>query len=58
MTTRPAAAFAWLPSLGVLDTAALRAGNARIDTLVFWPIDPTARQVEPFAGEVVPLLAA
>jgi alkanesulfonate monooxygenase SsuD/methylene tetrahydromethanopterin reductase-like flavin-dependent oxidoreductase (luciferase family) len=112
----------WLPSLGVLDAAALRAGNARIDasaaaasrdprqirrvlnlqgvigesrtppagklpvgylageplagppewwaetlrgfiadgfdTLVFWPIDPTARQVELFAGEVVPLLAA
>jgi alkanesulfonate monooxygenase SsuD/methylene tetrahydromethanopterin reductase-like flavin-dependent oxidoreductase (luciferase family) len=28
------------------------------DTLVFWPIDPTARQIELFAGEVVPLLAA
>jgi alkanesulfonate monooxygenase SsuD/methylene tetrahydromethanopterin reductase-like flavin-dependent oxidoreductase (luciferase family) len=112
----------WLPSLGMLDAAALRAGNARIDasavaagrdprqirrllnlqgligesrtpppgrlpvgylageplagppgwwaetlrdfiadgfdTLVFWPIEPTASQVELFAGEVVPLLAA
>jgi alkanesulfonate monooxygenase SsuD/methylene tetrahydromethanopterin reductase-like flavin-dependent oxidoreductase (luciferase family) len=26
------------------------------DTLVFWPIDPTPRQVELFSGEVVPLL--
>jgi alkanesulfonate monooxygenase SsuD/methylene tetrahydromethanopterin reductase-like flavin-dependent oxidoreductase (luciferase family) len=28
------------------------------DTLVFWPVEPTARQVELFASEVVPRLAA
>lgn len=27
------------------------------DTLVFWPIDPTPRQVELFATEIVPLLS-
>jgi hypothetical protein len=27
------------------------------DTLVFWPVDPSPRQVELFSGEVVPLLA-
>jgi alkanesulfonate monooxygenase SsuD/methylene tetrahydromethanopterin reductase-like flavin-dependent oxidoreductase (luciferase family) len=27
------------------------------DTLVFWPIDPSRRQVELFSGEVVPLLS-
>ncbi len=27
------------------------------DTLIFWPIDPTPRQVELFAGEVVPRLS-
>jgi alkanesulfonate monooxygenase SsuD/methylene tetrahydromethanopterin reductase-like flavin-dependent oxidoreductase (luciferase family) len=27
------------------------------DTLVFWPVDPSARQVELFADEVVPLLS-
>jgi alkanesulfonate monooxygenase SsuD/methylene tetrahydromethanopterin reductase-like flavin-dependent oxidoreductase (luciferase family) len=27
------------------------------DTLVFWPVDPSARQVELFAGDVVPLLS-
>jgi len=27
------------------------------ETLVFWPVDPSARQVELFSGEVVPLLS-
>jgi alkanesulfonate monooxygenase SsuD/methylene tetrahydromethanopterin reductase-like flavin-dependent oxidoreductase (luciferase family) len=27
------------------------------DTLVFWPVDPSPRQVELLAGEVVPLLS-
>ena len=27
------------------------------DTLIFWPIDPTQRQVELFASEVVRLLS-
>ena len=30
---------------------------AGFDTPIFWPIDPTARQVELFAGEVVPRLS-
>jgi alkanesulfonate monooxygenase SsuD/methylene tetrahydromethanopterin reductase-like flavin-dependent oxidoreductase (luciferase family) len=93
----------WIPSLGVLSTDELRAGNERIDTaaadagrdpreirrvlnlqgvigesrtppgwwaetltgfagdgfdtLVFWPVDPSPRQVELLAGEVVPLLS-
>jgi alkanesulfonate monooxygenase SsuD/methylene tetrahydromethanopterin reductase-like flavin-dependent oxidoreductase (luciferase family) len=35
------------------------AGFARdgFDTLVFWPVDPSPRQVELLAGEVVPLLS-
>ena len=28
------------------------------DTLIFWPVDPSPRQVELLAGEVVPLLAS
>jgi alkanesulfonate monooxygenase SsuD/methylene tetrahydromethanopterin reductase-like flavin-dependent oxidoreductase (luciferase family) len=32
-------------------------GEDGFDTLVFWPIDPSAHQVERFAGEVVPLLS-
>ncbi|MEA2367533.1 MAG: hypothetical protein QOH38_251, partial [Thermoleophilaceae bacterium] len=27
------------------------------DTVVFWPVDPSPRQVELLAGEVVPLLS-
>jgi hypothetical protein len=39
-----------------VETRLCLAGDG-FDTLVFWPVDPSARQVELFADEVVPLLS-
>src|SRR3954447_23281589 len=43
------------------DRGAARMSSTRVErgpriTATFWPVDRTARQVEVFAGEVVPLL--